>query len=173
MAGISPPRHLLAVFVLAHVVLVVGAALGGPPNLRAPGTPIEYYGKYLGVTQRWFMFGKVSAGTSRLEISVRESGHWRDIYVERSTEKDWNARAFDHYRWREYMNHLRLKKASSPWRRFVPWAAERVFADHPNADAVRFRVLRGKVPGPEALRRQGGVRYRRETKTETVLRVVE
>ena len=170
MARSSPVRHLVALFVLVHVVLVAAAALGGPPNLRSPSTPVEYYGKYLGVTQRWFMFGTVSAGTSRLEISVREDGDWRDVYVERSRDADWNARAFDHYRWREYTNHLRLKNAPDAWNRFVPWAAERVLTDFEDADAVRFRILRGKVGSPKSLRKHGGVRYRREMKSETVLR---
>jgi len=163
-------HHLIAAFVVAHVVVVVATALGGPPNLRDPDSPGEYYGRYLGVTQRWFMFNRVTAGTTRVEIAIRVDGAWRDVYVERSPDLDWNARAFDHYRWREYMNNLRITKRRAAWDRFIPWVADRVFGDFPEADAVRVRTMRGKVPSPKVLARQGGVRYREERKSTVVER---
>ncbi len=163
-------HHLIAVFVVAHVATVLATALGGPPNLRDPDSPVEYYGRYLGVTQRWFMFNKVTAGTTRVEIAIREDGEWRDIYVERSPDADWNASAFDHYRWREYMNNMRLKGGDGPaaWERFIPWAADRVFVEFPSADAMRVRTMRGKVPSPKVLTRHGGVRFPKARRT-TVL----
>jgi hypothetical protein len=92
------------------------------------------------------------------------------VYLERSRTANWNAREFDHYRFREFMNHLRLPRTKSPWRRFVPWVAPLVFDDFPEADAVRVRAMRTTIPAPHILKRDGGLRFRKEVRSRIVLR---
>jgi len=175
--------QLLAGAVLGYAIFMVVLAAAGVPqpkardgvlgawnevrfDLRSAMRPAQ---RTLGVSQRWMMFRKVSRNTSRIEISVREDGHFRDVFVER-TDADWRRDTFEHHRWREFANHLRGKKKRDQWRLYVPWAAERAFADFPDADAVRFRVMAAKIPKPATLAKRGALRFDRMEKEEIVER---
>jgi hypothetical protein len=163
----GPAKHLIAILVGAHLLLVLQAAAGGPFNSRNPTKPSDYYGVCCGVVQRWFMFQGVAPNSSRLEVSIDVEGEWRDVYIERSPELDWNASLFDHYRWREYINHLRTRTMHMDWDPFVAWVSTEALADHADADAVRVRIMRATIPGPEQLKSHG-LPYRATIREATV-----
>ena len=176
--------HILALLVGLHVLLMLAFAA---TNFRAPkdaeGLLAEWssvrkqvravarpYGDYLGMSQRWKMFTRVGRGVSHIEIAVRQNGQWHDVFIERSTKHTWNAAAFEQNRWREYNNRLRGKKRSKEWRVFVPWVARRALDDYPEADAVRVRVMGGKMPSPEKLKKRGKLKLNQLRKVDIVER---
>jgi hypothetical protein len=161
---------VVALFVGFHIAMMAMGSLGRPPHLREPVSVSDHYGAYLGVVQRWFMFSRVGRNTARIEVAIQVDGRWKDVFVERSRDATWNAREFDHYRFREYMNHLRGRKVRQPWRRFVPWVAELVLEEFPEADAVRVRAVGAVIPAPAVLKRHGGLRYRKVLNTQVVNR---
>jgi hypothetical protein len=189
MEPLRPRDHALALLLAAHVVLVTVVSLGNAPAADGDGpldaawdvaadgwnaarTEIrkahEVYWRCCGVRQGWRMFNNVGAQTSRVEIAVRQGDDWRTVYVERDGKRDWNRRTFDHYRWREYFNHVRKRKKDRVWRQFLAWLPGRIAADFPEADAVRVRVRRTRYPEPEQLIEDRGLRYGKPRKTETV-----
>ncbi|MCP4870529.1 MAG: hypothetical protein GY898_17640 [Proteobacteria bacterium] len=174
--------HLIATAVLGYAAMIILLAAAGVPldkdatglkgewndfrfSLRDTFRPAQ---RTLGISQRWKMFRKVSRNTGRIEIAVQIDGRWEDIFVERQ-EPDWRRGTFEHHRWREFANHLRGEKKRDQWKLYVPWASERAFADHPEATAVRFRVMGARIPKPETLADRGALRFdafRKETIVE-------
>ncbi len=119
----------------------------------------------VGLHQGWLMFKKVARNTSRYEIAIDTGdGTWRKIFVERSAKHRWNRRTFEHHRWREFANRCRDPKDSPEWRGLNRFVAERVFADFPDAQRVRVRVRRTRVPSAEKLREDGRIRFHQKVK---------
>ena len=179
-----PRDHLVARFVLAYGLSMVVLSFGSIPLPRDQGgivgawntVRLEYrfaaepWAEVVGVKQRWRMFRKVNTTATRVEIAVRVDGAWTDVFVERSPDAGWNRSRFEQHRWREFSNHLRGKRKKREWRVFVPWVAERLFAEHPDADAVRVRVMKTRLPSADKLQRKRRLRFRKEVVSEVVER---
>lgn|GEM_PF-2523630 len=177
--------HALAVFLLLHLGLVGIVSLGNAPNAAGESAVAaavnagvdgynrfrgrvrdvhEVYSACCGVRQGWRMFNAVGAKTARVDVAVRIDGKWKFAYVERSDKHEWNRAAFDHYRWREYFNHLRKKKKDAAWTNFLAWLSVAVVEDFPDADRVRVRVRQTAYPEPAELLEQRRLIYPKQIK---------
>lgn len=118
-------------------------------QLRAP---IEPYSRYAGVRQKWRMFVAPHRYPATLHVDVYEQGAWRPVYLSRSDEHTWNARALDHTRMRSMQFRYAWPQYKRHYRRFARWVARAAFEDFSEASRVRVRWYGFKTPTPAEVR---------------------
>lgn len=112
--------------------------------------PFEPYLRVTGSRQPWRLFTAPHRYPSRLEIAVRpRGGAFRDVYVARSDEHDWQRRRFDDVRFRKAIYMYGWSSRQKAWRQFTRWVAREAARDFPDAAEVRVRFWRYKTPSPD------------------------
>ena len=167
-------HHILAVFVLGHLLVVGISAMPRPAAdtvLGEIGRDIVSrarwlngrYGEVAATRQVWGMFSRPGKTRRRLEIAVRHGpdAEWQDVFVERSERYTWRRASFEQTRWRETIINFHRNRYRRVRRRYAEWVADHLFDEHPDAEEVRVRILQGRVPPPGKLHR--GIHWRRVT----------
>jgi hypothetical protein len=114
--------------------------------------PFALYYKYCGTYQSWNMFGTAPRTATRLHIDVEEDGVWRPIYIERDPEHTWQARWFDHCRFRPVLKRLGAGHHDEAMPAFARFAARHAARDYPEAKQVRVRFYEFRTLAPEDTR---------------------
>jgi hypothetical protein len=150
-------HHLLAVFVLLHLVHVVGVSFSElPSSIHSRIKNIgQDYVTYFGTKQRWRMFKGPPRHSHRFEIAMQgDDNTWQKLYRERSQKYTWRSEQFDHYRWREKLKGFNRGKRRSAFKKLGERLATDIFVEFPKAQAVRIRVRKGRAPKPKPGKRR-------------------
>jgi len=170
--------HLLAVFVLLHVLYVgispfpaadpevrIGAAWNSVRTaVRSRG---DNYRRYLGTRQSWAMFKGSVKSNGQMQIAVHNGEKWHTVYVERSRSREWRKPSFDHYRWREMFAHFARKKKRRQWHNMGKWVSGLLFEQYPEVQRVRLRIKGGKTPTAEVLSQTHRIDFKKTIWTQT------
>lgn len=114
--------------------------------------PLKPYFRYTCTHQSWRMFVAPHRFPARLEIYVQEHGAWRPVFVARSAEHRWQARALDHARFRGAQFRFSWRAYRGQYKSFLLWARERAEVDFPDATMIRTQLVKYKTPSPEMVR---------------------
>ena len=111
--------------------------------------PLRPYFRYTCTPQSWRMFVAPHRYPARLEILVEEQGVWRPVFVARSKEHTWQARALEHSRFRGAQFRFSWRAYRSQYKSFLLWARDRAQRDFPDATRVRTQLVKYRTLSPE------------------------
>lgn len=115
-------------------------------------SPFYPYLDLVGARQPWRLFTAPHRYPSRLEIAVGTNGVFEDVYVARSKEHAWMRSRFDDVRMRKAIYLFGWPRRRRAYNNFCRWVARSAALDFPDADQVRVRFWRYKIPSPEEQR---------------------
>jgi len=127
-------------------------AIGWTKAREAVVKPFYPYLDLVGARQPWRLFTAPHRYPSRLEIAVGKEGEFRDVYVARSSEHTWMRTRFDDVRMRKAIYLFGWPRRRKAYGNFCRWVAQSAARDFPDADQVRVRFWRYKIPSPQAQR---------------------
>lgn len=117
--------------------------------------PANAYGRTVGASQSWRMFGEVPTQSAVLVIEAKVGASWSVIHMSRYSDLTWRKSFWDQERMRAFQNQFTRKKARSAWDRMVKWLAVELREDFPEHEKLRVSMQTVKNPAPEELARTG------------------
>jgi hypothetical protein len=120
--------------------------------LDAVQAPVSVYEDWTKQGQSWKMFVAPHRFPARMQLQVMETGEWRTVFQERSTEFTWKAGIFGLERMRASIFRWSWPAYQRYWKKACESLAPRLLADFPEATAVRCRFVKARSPSPEEAR---------------------
>jgi hypothetical protein len=131
---------------------IFGFAVAYQEGLDTLLAPVSAYEEWTHQAQSWKMFVAPHRFPARMQLQVEEAGTWRTVFEERSGEHTWNATILGLERLRASIFRWSGPGFQKPWSQACDSFAARLFADFPDATAVRCRFHKVRSPSPEEAR---------------------
>lgn len=127
-------------------------AVGYMQRRRAILDPMMPYYNHCGTYQSWRMFIAPHRNPARLHIDIQRDGQWEPVYIARDPNVNWMADVLDNERFRAALFRYAWPQYSRTYRQFGQWTAGLLFAEYPEAEAVRLQWYRFHTIAPQRIR---------------------
>lgn len=111
---------------------------------RAPFEPLF---DFLHVNQRWTLFNIVARAPSRLVVEARRDGEWETLYRRLDPAHDWHDAQLSYRRIRGVWDGV-SGEPKGTYKRMAKWIARTAFAEQPDVDRVRVKLVREHLSPP-------------------------